>query len=74
MTVRADGSMKVDVRLVLRTHDGADILMTYSGIATRDGDAMRTVRTAPLFETGDERYSWLNLVQAVAHGRPARVP
>jgi hypothetical protein len=25
--------MKLDVRLVLRTHDGADILMTYSGIS-----------------------------------------
>jgi hypothetical protein len=69
VTVRADGSMKVDVRLVLRTHDGADILMTYSGIATRDGDGIMTVRTAPLFETGDERYSWLNQLQAVARGR-----
>jgi len=69
VTVRADGSMKVDVRLVLRTHDGVDILMTYSGIGMREGDGVMHVRTAPLFETGDDRYAWLNLVQAVAHGR-----
>src|ERR687884_736527 len=33
--VRADGSLKLDVRIVLRTDDGADILMTYSGIGIR---------------------------------------
>ena len=69
VTVRADGSMKLDVRLVLRTDDGADILMTYCGIGTRDPDGATIVRAAPLFETGDERYAWLNLVQAAAHGR-----
>ena len=26
------------------------------------------IRTAPKFEVGDERYAWLNDVQAVAHG------
>lgn len=68
VTMRADGSLKLDVRLVLRTDDGADILMTYSGIGTRGADGTTKVRTAPLFETGDERYTWLNNVQAVAHG------
>jgi Protein of unknown function (DUF3237) len=63
VTVRPDGSLRVDVRLLLRTDDGADILMTYNGIAT--GDA---IRTAPVFETGDERYAWLNATQAVATG------
>jgi hypothetical protein len=26
--------------------------------------------TAPLFQAGDERYTWLNAVQAVAVGAP----
>jgi len=62
----ADGTLRLDVRLLLRTDDGAAILMTYTGIGT-DGGA--TIRAAPLFETGDERYAWLNAVQAVAIGR-----
>ena len=67
VTVRADGTAKLDVRLTIETDDGALILMTYTGInATRDGE--RIIRTAPLFETEDERYAWLNTVQAVGLG------
>ena len=62
---RADGSLRLDVRLLLRTDDGADIYMSYSGIGL-DGGAR--LRTAPTFETGDERYAWLNQVQGVAIG------
>lgn len=65
VTMRADGSMALDVRLLLETDDGALILMTYKGIGVDGG---KTLRTAPLFETGDERYAWLNNVQAVATG------
>ena len=65
VTMRANGNMKLDVRITLQTEDGASILMTYQGIGT-DGGAR--LRTAPLFETGDERYAWLNDVQGVAHG------
>ena len=39
--------------------------MSYSGIGL-DGGAR--LRTAPQFETGDERYLWLNAIQAVATG------
>lgn len=67
--VRSDGSMLADVRLVLQTDDGALILMSYNGIVSVDGEAM-TIRTAPRFETGDERYNWLNKVQAVGLGAP----
>jgi hypothetical protein len=63
---RPDGSLLLDVRLVLETDDGAAIYMTYRGVA-KDGAAW--IRTAPQFETGDERYAWLNSVQAVATGQ-----
>lgn len=68
-TLRSDGSIKADVRLVLETDDGAAILMTYNGIATLVGKSL-TVRIAPLFETGDPKYTWLNNVQTVGIGTP----
>ena len=65
VTVRPDGVLQLDVRVLLETDDGAIILMQYKGIGVDGGS---NIRTAPLFETGDERYAWLNSVQAVAHG------
>ena len=54
ITNRADGSYKLDVRLTLKTDDGALILVTYNGIGqTTNGGA--SLRIAPLFETGDSR-------------------
>ena len=53
------------MRLLLETDDGAVILMQYKGILTEGGARLRT---APLFETGDERYAWLNTAQAVGLG------
>jgi len=68
-TRRPGGTLKADVRLVLETDDGARILMTYNGIASGAGADARVV-SAPLFECGDERYRWLNELQAVALGAP----
>jgi len=65
VTLRADGSAQLDVRILLETDDGALILMQYKGILA-DGGAK--IRSAPLFETGAEQYAWLNNVQAVGLG------
>ncbi|HEV2521087.1 MAG TPA: DUF3237 domain-containing protein [Candidatus Acidoferrales bacterium] len=67
ITNRADGSYKLDVRLTLKTDDGALILVTYNGIG-QTTDAGASLRCAPLFETGDSRYSWLTRLQAVGVG------
>jgi hypothetical protein len=67
LTLRANGTMKLDVRVLLTTHDGVNILMTYTGIGASDADGFG-LRTTPLFETGDERYAWLNDLQGVAIG------
>lgn len=69
LTSRRDGSGKLDVRVTLKTDDGAIILVTYNGIIRRDGDGFY-LRTAPLFETSDERYAWLTTIQAVGVGLP----
>jgi hypothetical protein len=68
-TIRSDGSLKVDVKLLIETEDGAHIGMFYGGVMTNEEGGPR-IRTAPVFETGDERYAWLNQVQAVGLGGP----
>jgi len=67
ITNRADGSYRLDVRLTLKTDDGAFILVTYNGIGQAT-DTGASLRIAPLFETGDPRYTWLTRLQALGVG------
>ena len=67
ITNRADGSYRLDVRMTLKTDDGALILVTYNGIG-QTTPAGASLRGAPLFETGDQRYAWLTHLQAVSVG------
>ena len=67
ITNRADGTYHLDVRLTLRTDDGALILVTYNGIGHAT-DTGASLRTAPLFQTGDARYVWLTRLQAIGVG------
>src|SRR5580692_1229428 len=67
ITNRADGSYRLDVRLTLKTDDGALILVTYNGIG-QTLNAGASLRAAPLFETGDSRYVWLTHLQAIGVG------
>jgi len=64
------GVATVDVRGVLQTDDGALIYVTYGGRIDMSGGALtEPIYVAPRFETSDERYRWLNLVQAVGIGK-----
>ncbi|WP_279582295.1 DUF3237 domain-containing protein [Fodinicola feengrottensis] len=81
---RPDGTMTLDVRLTLRTHDQALVHMTYGGrwvvpAALRNDltDPVKRYqidpsayyfRTNPLFETGAPEYAWLNDVVSVGSG------
>ena len=65
---RSDGSLRLDVRLVLNTNDGATIYITYNGVGVPDDKGVLQLKTAPTFEVGDERYAWLNNVQAIGIG------
>lgn len=59
----------IDVRMTIRTVDDALIYVSYAGklnLADREGGLKAFV--TPVFETGDERYAWLNAVQAVGKG------
>src|SRR5580692_3515436 len=70
ITNRSDGSYRLDVRLTLKTDDGALILVTYNGNG-QTTDRGASLRCAPLFETGDSRYTWLTRLQAVGVGERA---
>jgi hypothetical protein len=81
ITVRADGAFGLDVRLVLKTSDGALIGMTYRGLRHGPAEVIAKLnrgepvpaseyyfRAAMFFETASETYSWLNRVVAVGTG------
>ncbi len=65
ITIRQDGSSVLDLRLLLQTDDGQKILMTCRGLAYPTPDGTLFARLQPLFETGAEKYTWLNKVVAV---------
>ncbi len=68
-TIGPDLTCTLDVRMTFETHDGALVFVTYSGrIDLSEGPGASPIYAAPLFETGDDRYTWLNRVQAVAKG------
>jgi hypothetical protein len=79
-----DGTMTLDVRLTLRTHDDELVHMSYGGrwvvppeARAEMADPVRRYqvdpahyyfRTNPLFETGSPRFSWLNEIVCVGSG------
>lgn len=79
--VRRDGVAELEARYTLQTADGALIYVANRGLrhgpprvlerlaAGEDvAPAEYYMRTTPRFETGDERYAWLNRVVCVASG------
>lgn len=68
LLVRADGSSQQDVRLILRTDDGATEVndrITRGEAVAASGYYLRTV---PFFETSSPKYDWLDKVVCVAVG------
>ena len=73
MLTSKDGVATLDVRVVVETDDGALIYVTYEGRADwSEGPGTQPIYIAPKFETSDERYAWLNAVQAVGKGQLGR--
>ena len=70
LVVGPDGTGTLDIRATYRTHDDAVIFVQYQGrVDVSEGmDLPKTVYVAPRFETGDERYLWLNRIQAAGKG------
>lgn len=68
LTIGPDGTATLDVRATMETDDGALIYAYYQGRRDFSQGMEAPLYTAPKFEVGDERYQWLNKVQAVAKG------
>lgn len=65
LKISPEGYGTLDVKVTIETDDGAIVHATYTGRLQFDTLA---VYATPLFHTGDERYAWLNRIQAVAKG------
>lgn len=81
MLARGDGVVMIDVRIAIRTDDGAQIFVAYAGYRSasaaveariRRGEHVRAdemyMRTTPVFETADPRYDWLTRTVVVGVG------
>ncbi len=70
LLVGPEGTGSLDVRVTMRTDDGATIFTHYYGRMDASGGLQPplTIYVAPRFETGDERYAWLNRIQAIGKG------
>lgn len=76
-----DGVVRLDVRATFETDDGAMIYVQYFGVKRAEAGKPAPApgaetqygeeyfMTSPRFETGDERYAWLNGLVTVAEGR-----
>ena len=78
-----DNIARLDVRATFHTHDGAAVYLSYFGffnvtpaiMEILGGGGQSTAfedqhfRTNPRFETGDERYAWLNQTMFIGEGR-----
>jgi hypothetical protein len=82
MAMSPNGFWRPDVRAQFVTDDGAVVLMHYTGLVQQTGTFAAAaqadrptdwddqyVRLAIRFDTGDERYAWLNTSLFVAAGR-----
>src|SRR5438046_5764882 len=80
-SLRSDGTITMNVRLVMETDDGALIGMTYPGMRHGPKEVMDRLaraenvnpseyyfRITPYFETSSEKYDWLNRIVTVAYG------
>jgi hypothetical protein len=80
-SVRRDGATLLDVRLNLKTDDGALIGVTYKGIRQGPPEVITRLergevvdpetyyfRINPMFETASEKYAWLNNILGIGTG------
>ena len=80
-SLRSDGAISINVRLVMETDDGTLIAMRYRGVRhgpkevidrLARGEAVNPndyyFRVTPWFETASAKYDWLNRIVAIAIG------
>lgn len=86
LLILADHCAVPDVRMAIQTSDGALVQMEYRGIMRAPRQVLQNFnepekvnpkdyyfRVATFFETGDERYAWLNQCVCIGYGYPDRM-
>ena len=81
LLLRRDGVLQLDVRVTLETDDKHLVYMTYRGLRHGPKDVIDKLnkgeavdpslyyfRSTPYFETGSDKYAWLNGICSVATG------
>jgi hypothetical protein len=81
LLIRPDGVFEQDVRITLKTDDGAFIYVRYSGLRHAAPEVIARIvageavdrdeyyfRVAPMFETGAPHYAWLNNILSIGVG------
>lgn len=74
-------TLQLDVRAVMRTDDGAHIMIAFTGVVNAEPSVLMQVlsgqpvrpdeyyaRITPRFETGAEQYRWLNTAVCIGSG------
>lgn len=80
--VRTDGAIQLDVRATGRTDDGALLYAAYSGLIIASAEVFQRLfngedvplgeyyfYTNPMFQTGADKYRWLNDRIAIGRGK-----
>ncbi len=81
-TMRPDGAIQLDVRVTVRTDDGAMVYAYYAAIIYGPPETILRAAggedvplgdyyfyTNPMFQTGAPQYDWLNRTLAIGRGR-----
>jgi hypothetical protein len=68
---RGDGAMLPNLRGVIATHDGAEVMFGLTGRTVwvdRDGQSVGRQVLMMLLESADDRYAWLNATVCICEG------
>jgi hypothetical protein len=68
LTIDADGHATMDIKVVLLTDDGAHVFVTLDGRAYWPQLGQGTIYSRASFESGDEKYRWVNHLPLVSRG------
>lgn len=68
LNVRTDGPFELNIFATITTNDGVRIAFDETGVLSPGPEGINELYLNMKFTTGDERYSWLNKVQAWGRG------
>ncbi|MBV8952058.1 MAG: DUF3237 domain-containing protein [Actinobacteria bacterium] len=68
LAIDADNNVTIDIKVLLETDDGARVFVTLDGRAYWPQLGAGPIYSTVRFESGDERYQWVNRLRLVSKG------